>query len=319
MTTQPHDEKDRIPANGVGRGTAFGTFGELLQGVHADNDWNFLVTFPIARFTRATFTIDQQSSTIQVVPAYKKKARWLAAMMLEHFGLPCGGKLELDSDIPVGKGLASSSADLVATARAVAACVGRDIEIQDVQKMIRSIEPTDGVMYDGVVSFYHREVELREYLGPLPPLCVVSIDEGGIVDTVEYNKLPQPFTDEEKREYRDLLEQISEAVRCHDLRTIGQVATRSSVMNQKLRPKATLPALLELAEEIDALGIIVAHSGTCIGLLLSPQDPQFERQMQTACERLLQVADEVTVYESWEAEMGLPLEKPETRTVHELT
>ena len=63
------------------------------------------------------------------------------------------------------------------------------------------IEPTDGVMYPGVVSFYHRKVELGEIFGPMPRLTVVAVDEGGEVDTIEYNRLRKPYTSEEKLEY----------------------------------------------------------------------------------------------------------------------
>src|SRR4029079_11819053 len=101
--------------------------------------------------------------------------------------------LELESNIPIGKGLASSSADLVATARAIDDCFKLGMSEEILKMFLRQIEPTDGVMYPGVVSFYHRQVQLREFLGQLPGLTIVSIDEGGEVDTVEFNKIPKPF------------------------------------------------------------------------------------------------------------------------------
>ncbi|MGZ4105863.1 MAG: GHMP family kinase ATP-binding protein [Tumebacillaceae bacterium] len=283
----------------VGNGVAFGTFGELLQGVEADTDLDFLVTFPIAKFSRATFTLNSESTMIQVIPAHKKKARKLAELILAQYELTAGGTLEISSDIPTGKGLASSSADLVATARAVGESLGVEIPNHLLQSLIRQIEPTDGVMYPGVVSFYHRKVELCEYLGTLPPLVVVSIDEGGVVDTVEFNKLPKPFTEEEKREYSALLAAMSDAVRRQDLVEIGRVATSSARMNEKIRPKRSLGTLIDMSEELDALGVVVAHSGTCLGILLSPEHPRYDEQLERASKQLRRISDEVIIYESW--------------------
>lgn len=283
----------------IGRGLSFGTFGELLQGVIGEPSVDFLVTFPIARYSRATFVCNSDRNSVTVYPAFKKKAVRLAEMILTHYGLPLGGTLEICSEIPVGKGLASSSADLVATARAIESCFDLELPLERLQLFIKEIEPTDGVMYPGAVSFYHREVELREYLGVLPALTVVGIDEGGEVDTVEFNKIPKPFSQEEKVEYLHLLDTLSLAIREGDVVRIGRVATRSALLNQKLRPKRTLDVLLQLSEEVEALGVIVAHSGTCIGVLLSLEDPQFDSKLQRVYERLSQVADDVTIYHSW--------------------
>ena len=42
-------------------------------------------------------------------------------------------------------------------------------------------------MYGHVVAFYHRQVRLCRVLPELPPLTIVGIDEGGQVDTVDFN------------------------------------------------------------------------------------------------------------------------------------
>ncbi|MGZ6525492.1 MAG: GHMP family kinase ATP-binding protein [Tumebacillaceae bacterium] len=271
----------------------------MLQGVVGEPTVDFLVTFPIARFSRATFVSNPSSASITVYPNFKQKAGRLAGMILEHFNLPPGGTLEIASEIPVGKGLASSSADLVATARAIESCFGFEIPLEQLQVFMKNIEPTDGVMYPGVVSFYHRKVELREYLGLMPALTVVGIDEGGEVDTVEFNKIPKPFTDEDKAEYAALLDALSVAMSEGDVRTIGHVATRSSLLNQKLRPKRTLDDLLQLCDEVEALGVIVAHSGTCLGILLSLEEPNYDSKLKRVHERMSELADEVTIYHSW--------------------
>ncbi|MFJ8113620.1 kinase [Streptomyces sp. NPDC096132] len=282
----------------AGVGTAFGTFGELLQGVLYENGLDFLVTFPISRFSTATFRPGSESEEVQVVPAGKHKSRLLASRLLRAFGHHGGGLLEVASDLPVGKGFASSSADLVATARAVADAFGTRLEESRIEALLRDIEPSDGVMYPGVVTYYHKEVRLRERLGFLPPLTVVGLDEGGMVDTVSFNRRVKPFTDADRREYGDLLSTLSQAVRDGDLYTVGAVATRSAEMNAKLLPKSQFEALRVICRKVGGLGLVAAHSGTTLGILLA-EEPEcgsgLVERTRALCEAL---PGTVTVYRS---------------------
>lgn len=281
----------------LGTGVSFGTFGELLQGI-LPGGVDFLVTLPINRYAQAYFISDPESPILRVYPAHKWKARRLAWSLLERLELPAGGVLRIESELPEGKGLASSSADLVAAARAIASWFDLEIPRRLLLEVMGAVEPSDGVMFDGSVVFHHRRVELREFLGPLPPLTIVAIDEGGLVDTVEFNKIVKPFDEADRVEYAGLLTAISTAVRDLDLDTIGHVATRSSLLNQKLRPKRTLDRVIALCRRLDGLGTVVAHSGTYVGILLSPSSARFAEQYETACRLMRREFGAVSVFHS---------------------
>lgn len=287
-----------------GWGTAFGTFGELLQGVLPGSDLDFLVALPITLSSRASFVSDSELEELLTFPPHKCKSRRLATRILDHFGLPPGGVLVVDSDLPEGKGMASSSADLVATARAVEACFGLEVPIDLLLAFMAEIEPSDGVMYNGIVVFYHREVRLCEFLGALAPLAIVAVDEGGEVDTVEFNRIPKPFGQADKEEYARLLRAVTTAIRQGDLETVGQVATRSAVLNQRLRPKSLLAPVEEVCRSAGGLGVAVAHSGTCLGVLLSPDDPRYTRQLPVVYEGLREIAGAVRVHHSLDFRLG---------------
>jgi L-threonine kinase len=186
------------------------------------------------------------------------------------FGLGSGGFLSIRSELPAGKGCASSSADLVATARAIQSAFGASISRARLARVMGGIEPSDGVMYPGITSFYHREGVLRKYLGCLPPLTIVGIDEGGQVDSLEFNARPKPFGRNRQAEYEDLLSGIERAVAREDLRSLGEISTRSAILNQEVLPKTHLDLLLDMSRRYGALGIVAAHSGTQLGLLLDP-------------------------------------------------
>ncbi|MCR8643268.1 kinase [Paenibacillus sp. N1-5-1-14] len=281
----------------IGIGTAFGTFGELLQGMHVDNDLDFLVTFPIDRHAQVILYPDS-SKEIKVTPAFKNKSVLLAERLLKHYGLPPGGTLTIKSDLPVGKGLASSSADLVATARAVASAYGIDIPLPILQQFLCEIEPTDGVMYPGVVFFYHRKVEIGEIFGSIPRFTVVAIDEGGEVDTITYNQERKPFTTEEKEEYTELLYRLKMALQEQDVRTIGEVVTRSVIMNQSRREVQALCHLLEVAKQCEALGVVTAHSGTYTGVLLWQEEDHYATKLAHVIDELQETYGQVHVFHS---------------------
>lgn len=280
----------------VGYGNAFGTFGELLQGVLPESDRDFLVTLPIKRFTHAVFTPSPGQATVTVLPSHKQKSRRLAETILTQFELPRGGVLTLDSDLSEGKGFASSSCDLVATARAIEHAFEITVPLPTLERYMAQIEPTDGVMYPGCVFFYHRLVQLGAFLGSLPPLTIVGTDEGGEVDTIAFNRLHKPFTDIDKIEYRKLLELTIAAFASHDLQMLGRIATRSTQLNQKVRPKRAAQDVIALCREIGGLGVANAHSGTVLGILLSPADPRYGEQLAAAQARLIDLLGNATVY-----------------------
>jgi uncharacterized protein involved in propanediol utilization len=284
----------------VSEGQACGTFGELLQGVlfEGGRKRHFLVTLPITHGSTARFAADTDLLDVEVLPAHKVKSQQLARGLLDSFDLPPGGRLELHSQLPEGKGLASSSADLVATARAIAAHFSLELDTPLLQALMRRIEPSDGVMYDGIAAFYHHDVELLGRLGPVPPLTIVAIDEGGQVDTVAFNARPFDVTREEAGAYAKLLEAMRRAVACGDLRAVGRLATRSAVLNQPRLVKRWLNRVLGVCEDVGGLGVVAAHSGTCLGVLLHTEGPAFREQFAATHKRLLGLTGQVLVYHS---------------------
>lgn len=284
---------DSRPRRSAGVGYALGTFGELLQGMLPRTPADFLVTLPIVRGSTVRFRYDPHARDIRVTPAHRRKSARLATDMLAHYGLPGGGVLAIESTLPEGKGQASSSADLVATARAVAMAVGVVASPGTIELLMRRIEPSDGLMYPGVVAFYHREVRLLALLGAPPPLTLVGVDEGGEVDTVRFNRIPKPYTDDERREYGQLLDAVSVAVRVGDVRTIGSIASRSANLSQKMRRRPLLEDMLRISRSVGGLGVVAAHSGTVLGVLLCGEDPAHARRERDAIRACESICDNV--------------------------
>nr|WP_232327801.1 kinase [Kibdelosporangium sp. MJ126-NF4]CEL13328.1 Threonine kinase in B12 biosynthesis [Kibdelosporangium sp. MJ126-NF4]CTQ99019.1 Threonine kinase in B12 biosynthesis [Kibdelosporangium sp. MJ126-NF4] len=291
---EPARERDG-PA---GTGRAFGSFGELVQGVLPDGDRHFLVTLPIDCWTTARFRYLPDEPDIQVWPPAKRKSRRLARLALDAAGRRGGGELEVISGLPEGKGMASSSADLVATARAVATALDMSFGEPAVEALLRRIEPSDGVMYDGVVAFYHREVRLHSRLGVLPPVVIIGHDEGGQVDTIKHNRIPRRFSAEDKREHRKLLAAVGDAVGAGELAEVGRAATRSTTLNARLRPPGYLELLRRTCADIDGLGLVLAHSGTMLGILLDGGDPELASKTEHVRSACAPLGGDVSVHRS---------------------
>ncbi|MBQ1114811.1 kinase [Streptomyces anulatus] len=279
----------------VSVGRAFGTFGELLQGALPEAGPEFLVTFPVDLWSEARICLCRAHDRVTVFPPHKKKALAVVRRVMAAAGQVRGAHLELRSDLPEGKGMASSSADLVATARAVATGLGEVQTPAHIEAVLRGVEPSDGVMYPEVVAFYHREVRLRQRLGQLPPIKVIAHDRGGQVDTVEFNKRRHVFPPEDRFEYARLLARMVEGIRVGDLAEIGRVSTRSAELALRGDPELTLLTLRAACREVEGLGLVLAHSGTMLGVLLPADDP--ELVAKTAAVRRL-TRSEVSVHSS---------------------
>ncbi|MGW7328033.1 kinase, partial [Streptomyces sp. NPDC054840] len=186
----------------------------------------------------------------------------------------------------------------VATVRAVGAAHGRAFTPAETEDFLRGIEPADGVMYDEIVAFHHREVRLGRRLGVLPPLAVVAHDEGGQVDTVAHNRGARAFDAADREEYALLLDRLTDAVARGDLPEVGAVATRSAEMNAHRRRRAGFAELHALCREVDGLGLVLAHSGTMLGVLLEANDPALTGKTEHIRAGCAALGGEVSVHRS---------------------
>ncbi len=288
-----------VPEEDAAVGISFGSFGELLQGA-LPGQGDFLVTLPIEKHAVAHFIPTPGSDTIEVHPRWKTKSQQLAQDLLHRFSHSTGGQLFLASEIPCGKGLSSSSADLVATARAIEAHLGIELPVDELCRSLSAIEPTDGVMFDESVTYLHLRGALLERLGSLVQVEILSLDEGGQVQTLEYHRQgAAEYTLEEQQEFQALLVRLRRGFRRADLDEIGAVATRSADINQQFNPKQNLERMRFVCEQTGGAGLITTHSGTCLGILYDTTKPDHLDNRERAVAEL-QAYGRIEVYTTLE-------------------
>jgi L-threonine kinase len=271
----------------IGEARAPGTCGELVQGRFADGT-DFLVTLPIDVWSTVQVTV-VPDLPVTVHPASRAKTRQAVRLALDALGRPdMGARVSVESDLPVGKGMASSTADIVAACRATAAALGYSILPEMISHIARQIEPSDGVMYPGIVCYDHRRCRLIERLGHLPPLDILVVDLGGEVDTLAFNTLPKNYADAELAAIQNAYDLVVGGLRTGSAALIGRAATISARVNQRLLVKPHLEPLIQIAGAYGAYGVNVAHSGTVVGLLFGSGN---RGAMQRVREAVLSVVD----------------------------
>jgi uncharacterized protein involved in propanediol utilization len=268
-----HTSVARSLQTGVGRAIAH--HGEFLQGVFEGEDGRLhrgLVTLPLVGCQAVATFWPREEGRIRTRPAKRSKAARAAAMTIEHLGLAgTGGDLTIDSAIPVGHGYGSSTADVVATIRAVAAAASTRLRQSTICRLAVAAEgASDAIAYGGdALLFAHREGRILEHFGgDFPPLFVVGFrtDDSGPIDTL---RLPRArYNAEEIQLFRVMRGLAYRSIREQDPRMLGRVATMSASICQRHLPKPRFETVLDIAQEYGACGVQVAHSGTLVGILL---------------------------------------------------
>ncbi|WP_129726402.1 kinase [Ectobacillus funiculus] len=257
----------------IGSGSCSGTFGELVQGVIEERP--FLITLPVKELKSSALFVPDRNATDIVTVWGRQKARMACEKLLKTFGIKIGGYLHIRSNIPIGKGMASSSADIIAAVRAVSDSYSLPVTEELISRIAAEIEPTDGVMYEGVVAYDYLNGQLIEAFASLPPFILIGFDVGGSVDTVEFNQHKKEYSKKHKKKFQQAYELVTEGIRSGNFAYLCEAATISARINQQLLPKPYFDELEQLAQQYNG-GVVVAHSGTVIGILLNAQLPNIQ-------------------------------------------
>jgi uncharacterized protein involved in propanediol utilization len=269
----------------AGRGEVHAHHGEIVQGVFYSADGRLehgLVTLPCSLYrTRARFH-PLRSGPLTVEPADRSRARAAARLTLEVLGRPgWGGAVRIESNVPLAWGCGSSTTDVLAVIRAVADAFGETLGPEWLARLaVASETASDSLMYapERAVLFAQRRGSvLLDLGGPLPRVQVLGfnteVDRG--VETLSLP--PCSYSAWEMEAFQPVLGLLRRAVEQQDPGLLGRVATASAQINQRHRPKRSMPQLFRLAREAGAVGTQVAHSGTVAGFLFEPGPVAAER------------------------------------------
>jgi L-threonine kinase len=269
------EHSSRIPDNAIApsyatvhpiRMKAPGTCGELAQGEIDGCD--FLVNCPINLFSHATI---EQAIALGVDvrdAAHHTKICNAVALYAQEQGLSLAHKISIESAIPRGKGMASSTADITAALSAVCRSCDRSLPPEAFASLIAMVEPSDCVHFPGVAHVNHLTGELLGIWQAPQNLRIIVVDCGGEVDTISFDR------EYARHVYRKnqpivygFLERLRHSLQDGDIAAIGEAATESAELSQQIHPKPQFDDLRSLTQGLGALGVNCAHSGTVLGVL----------------------------------------------------
>jgi len=245
-----------------------GSCGELIQGWILGSEK--LISCPIDWYS----TVEVRDGT--PLPDERPLTRAMVDALLTHFGYPQALsstlRIEVDSTLPIAKGMASSTADIAATAVAAAHHLGHSLDESTLAALCVSLEPTDSTLFRQLTLFCHHHATTQIACAPAPHFDLLVLESPLLLRTADYHRLPREAA---LMAHAEVLEQawgkVQRACVVQDPGLLGEAATLSAIASQSLLAKPGFATLMALVESCGLYGLNVAHSGSVVGLMLDPR------------------------------------------------
>ncbi|POT59561.1 GHMP kinase [Citrobacter amalonaticus] len=239
--------------------------GELIQGWILGSEK--LVSCPVEWYS--TVEVCNGSPRADERPL----SRAMVNRLLQHWHYPAQMtqdiRIDVHSTIPVAKGMASSTADIAATAVATAHHLGHPLDESTLAALCVSLEPTDSTVFRQLTLFDHNDASTQIACEAQPELDLLVLESPVTLRTADYHRIPrQAGLHAGAPALKRAWEKVQEACISQNPYRMGEAATLSAIASQALLPKPDFDALLSLMEECDLYGVNVAHSGSVVGLML---------------------------------------------------
>ena len=176
--------------------------------------------------------------------------------------------------LPQARGLATSTMDVAGTFAVTAAYAGGSLSDEELFSLCAYIEPSDGIMFEGLALVDHINGKLIERLPPPPDMQVVALIPARVLDTADYRRDVSVLDAIRAggREHERAYETLKRGLERGDAALTAQAASISAEAQQRIMPSEEWNIMTETARVTGALGIAAAHSGTASGLLYAPSN-----------------------------------------------
>lgn len=261
-----------------------GSAGEVIQGIIEGRE--VLVSLTIDRFSEMEVFLGGEGEGTERLWKSKKALE----LALKHFGgehLRGRVAFRRRRSLPEGKGFASSTADIAALLGALAKLLGRTIRGEEIAQIALSIEPTDGTFFQNWCLFDHLHGEAFFSLPAPRFLGVVVVEPPEEVETlsVDRERLHRHF-ERFARETENAFRLLERGLEEGDLTLVGKAATLSSALMEEHRKSKIFPLLAQAVQEIGALGVSRAHTGSAFGVLFDLRRVHLKEALRRVAEVL---------------------------------
>lgn len=242
-----------------------GMCGELISGFFPDGD-AFHVTLPIEKYCTVEITLRPSATTTVkgLLPKLTKMKQAIEIAITRYAPKPQSAVVQRFSNLEFGKGMASSTADIVAAAKAVADAFEIEPSREELIEIVREIEPCHGVMYSGIHLINSETGKVVQRLGWSPRFLVVLV-----IPPTKLGRRRVRYDGKERyfKEYERMVDRLISAAKKKDLVAFAKEAITSAEINQHFVANPVYQELVQRYQDLGALSVAIAHSGTIAGLL----------------------------------------------------
>ncbi|SMP56310.1 hypothetical protein [Anoxynatronum buryatiense] len=257
-----------------------GSCGEFLQGWLDGSEK--LISYAIDCYSQVTLTPVPAADAHAAFRRDHPRAWELTRAIVENYlgadadqTLPI--TLTLESQLPRAKGMASSTADLAATAAALLTWLNQPFDGEILTRLCTQLEPTDSIIHSRLALMDPLTGEVIRSYQQLPPLQVLVLEGLDAVETAGFRRENHALRREaQQRELAEALKYFEEALALGDMEALAAACWISARANQMFYPLPGLETLHHLALRHGAWGLNIAHSGSTVALLHDPRRFRFQ-------------------------------------------
>ena len=249
--------------------TAFGHHGEFIQGVFSNNKNEksyALISMPCSYYkTEAILTEYESLKKFKLKPNILKLLNYFKM----NFEIENNFSLEIISEIPIGKGLGSSTADLVAAINVINLHFQLNLNAFDIIKICVEIEKASDPLLVSTPCLFAQQIgEVIKYYDMADiKLNIVGIQSKSFCKVETKNYLIRNYEKEDLKIFSEIESKIDAGFRTGDSKLIAEACVSSAQLNQKFIQLKDLEVINSVAQNHKALGYQISHSGTCIGII----------------------------------------------------
>ena len=178
-------------------------------------------------------------------------------------------RINLHSPIPVAKGMASSTADIAATAVATARYFDKTLTEQALAQLCVNLEPTDSTPFRQMTLFDHNQGHALTVGSEQPELDILVLESPLTLQTADYHRLDrQAALLAGAPQLAQAWQKARQACETGCARLLGEAATLSAIASQQILPKPGFQRVLDIVGRFALYGVSIAHSGSVMGLML---------------------------------------------------
>ena len=245
--------------------------GEIVEGSLGAQA--FLSAYPINCYSQITIS-KWSDGARNPLPS---KCRKLLKVLSKEWGIPYQEienlAIKIDSQIPVGKGMGSSTADLSGLAKSIACWFDVKVSDETVFQLCIQVEPTDNIIFKHLSLVDFLSGEIYGNYQPYPQFDLLCLESTEMISTVSHyqSSIYQQWVRDNQSKYQRLYDDYRQILLGPlKLSDLGELAIRSAKLNQPLRAKPLFNEILSIRKLKGVKGINIAHSGSVIAIWYDP-------------------------------------------------